>query len=579
MTQKKPYRTFAVAKASVFVPTHKAVAQSNDVMEQLGRDTLAQKDLMYVKSVLVTAGVNGNDDVFFVDELWKARKTPILKPLDWKHRDSEIVGVMYSVESYDVASGNLINASAEDYSEAFEIVTEGVVYKLMFPDRAAIIDKSAKAGELFVSMECWFDDYNYVLFKENGEVKRVIARNSDTAFLDASLRAYGGEGTFSDSESGEIYRLGRGLLGLTFGGCGFVPIPANTRSVIISVNDERGNNSATEKEKEDYANVLSDEEIAQVMSIIEKQESIVFACDQNKEVCEMTDVKAEVKKALDETKAQEKAEAERKALEQEAARAGTLDGQKSELEGKIAILNGQHDALITSITDTFQEVIKVVAEAGLPEPGEAKSAEDAMAIKLAWFQKTVATLVEEAKKAKSLQEKFDNIEKETRVESIKALLNDILDEEKVESFIEVAIAMDKEVYDKWFEEKKLLVDSVRAKLEVKDENVEGEAEGETEASAETEEKSEETEGTSETEAAVTEIKEVKDKNSEEAEAAKSDVDLLEDVEVENQPNLAKTSGGEEDEDPTGFKAVAEAVHPSEEEKMSKDNKPGFDPVK
>jgi len=578
MTQKKPYRTFAVAKASVFVPTHKAVAQSNDVIEQLGRDTLAQKDLMYVKSVLVTAGVNGNDDVFFVDELWKARKTPVLKPLDWKHRDSEIIGVMYSVENYDVASGNLIHASDEDYDKPFEIVTEGVVYKLMFPDRAAAINKSAEAGELFVSMECWFDDYNYVLFNEDG-VKQVIARNEDTSFLDSSLRACGGEGTFSDSESGEVYRLGRGLLGLTFGGCGFVPIPANTRSVIISVNDEPGNNSVTEKE--DYANVLSDDEIAQVMDIIEKQESVVFACD--KEVCNMTDVKAEVKKALDETKAQEKAEAEKERLEKEAARAGTLDGQKSELEGKIATLNSKHDALITRFTDTFQEVVKVVAEAGLPEPSEAKSAEEAMAVKLAWFQKTVATLVEEAKKAKSLQEKFDNIEKEERIESIKALLSDILGEEKVESFIEVATAMDKEAYDKWFEEKKLLVDSVKAKLEVKDENEEGEAEGETEASAETEKTEETEEVKSETEAAVTEEEkeesEEEKEDSEEAEAAKSDVDLLEDVEVEKQPNLAGASGEEEDDDPSGFKAVASTVCPTKDSKKDKENRPGFDPVK
>lgn len=577
MTQKKPYRTFAVARASVFVPTHKAVAQSNDVMEQLGRDILAQKDLMYIKSVLVTAGVNGNDDVFFVDELWKARKTPVLKPLDWKHRDSEIIGVMYSVENYDVASGNLIHATAEDYDKAFEIVTEGVVYKYMFPDRAAAINKSAEAGELFVSMECWFDDYNYVLLTKDGEVKQVIARNEDTTFLDSSLRAHGGEGIFNDSESGETYRLCRGLLGLTFGGCGFVPIPANTRSVIISVNDEPGNNSVTEEE--DYANVLSDDEIAQVMDIIEKQESVVFACD--KEVCEMTDVKAEVKKALDEKDALDKAKAERIKLEEEAARAGTLDSQKSELEGKIKILNSQNDALISSITDTFQEVVKVVAEAGLPEPAEAKSAEEAMKIKLAWFQKTVATLVEEAKKAKLLQEKFDSVEKEERSESIKALLSDILEEEKVESFIEVATAMDKEAYDKWFEEKKLLVDSVKAKLEVKDE--EGEAEGETEASAETKETKETEEVKSETEAAVTEKKkeesEEEKEGSKEVEATKSDVELLEDVEVEKQPNLAGASGEEEDDDPSGFKAVASTVCPTKNDKKDKENRPGFDPVK
>jgi len=565
---KKPYRTFAVARASIFVPTHKAVAQLNDIMEQAGKDILSQKDLMYVKSVLVTAGMNGNDDTFFVDELWKARKTPILKPLDWKHRDSEIIGVMYSAESYDLTSGELICASVESYDHPFEIVTEGVVYKLMFPDRAMSIKDASEKGELFVSMECWFDDYNYVLFKDK-ELKRIVARSSDTVFMDSCLRARGGTGIFSDPESGEEYRIGRGLLGLTFGGCGFVSIPANARSVIISVDDDKGNNTATEKG--DCTDVLNDDEMVQIVNIINKQESVIFASDCNEEVCEMTDVKAEVKKALDETKAQEKVEAERVKLEAEAARAGHLDSQKSELEGKIKTLNGQHDALITSFTDTFQVVVKVVAEAGLPEPAEAKNAEEAMSIKLAWFQKTVATLVEEAKKAKTLQEKLDNIEKEARAETVKALLGDILDEEKIESFIEVAKAMDEEAYGKWLDEKKLLVESINAKLAEVTPVSEGEAESEIEGTSEGE-----TEGASKEEKEKKKKKEEKEKKD--AEARQGDVELLENVEVENEPNLAGASGEEEDTDPGGYKALANTVCPTKESVMDKSNKPGFDPV-
>lgn len=574
---KKPYRTFAVARASIFIPTHQAVAQFNDVMEQSGKGVLSQKDLMYIKSVLVTAGMNGNDDTFFVDELWKARKTPILKPLDWKHRDSEIIGVMYSAESYDLVSGALICTGAESCDQPFEIVTEGVVYKLMFPDRATSIKDASAKGELFVSMECWFDDYNYVLFKD-GEIKRIVARSSDTVFMDSCLRAYGGRGIFSDPESGEEYRIGRGLLGLTFGGCGFVPIPANTRSVIISVDDDKGNNAVTEKG--DCTDVLSDDEMVQIVNIINKQESVIFASDCNKEVCEMTDVKAEVKKALDETKAQEKVEAERVKLEAEAARAGHLDSQKSELEGKIKTLNGQHDALITSLTDTFKVVVKVVAEAGLPEPADAKSADEAMSIKLAWFQKTVATLVEEAKKAKSLQEKFDNIEKEARAETVKVLLVDILDEEKIESFIEVAKAMDEEAYGKWLDEKKLLVESIKAKLaevtSASESGSEGEAEGEVEGTPGKETESE-SEGAVKEEEKEKEAKK-KAKEKKDAEAKQGDVELLENVEVEVEPNLAGASGGEEDTDPGGYKALASTVCPTKEDVMDKSNKPGFDPV-
>lgn len=280
----------------------------------------------------------------------------------------------------------------------------------------------------------------------------------------------------------------------------------------------------------------------------------------------MTDMKAEFKKALDETRAEEKAQAERAELEQKAAMAATLESQKSELEGKISILNGRHDALIKSFTDTFQEVVKVVAEAGLPKPEEAENADEAMKIKLAWFQKTIASLVEQAEKAKSLQEQFDNMEKEKRVNEVKALLSDILDDEKIEGLTEAAKAMDTDTYTKWFDEKKLLVESVKAKL-----NEQNSAEA-----TETKETEENYQETVEPEAEA----EQKEKEAEAKETEASEKDetkLLENVEVEEKPNLAGASGEEEDSDVGGFKALAEAICPVKKT-ADKNKKPGFDPV-
>jgi len=44
-----------------------------------------QPDLLFMRSLLVSTGSNKNDDVFLPDEMWKARSTPILKPVDWEH--------------------------------------------------------------------------------------------------------------------------------------------------------------------------------------------------------------------------------------------------------------------------------------------------------------------------------------------------------------------------------------------------------------------------------------------------------------------------------------------------------------
>ena len=65
--EKKPYKTYATAKAILFEPTKKAIAMSSTALEQINEDKikslLPQTDLLYIRSVLVTAGMNANDDV------------------------------------------------------------------------------------------------------------------------------------------------------------------------------------------------------------------------------------------------------------------------------------------------------------------------------------------------------------------------------------------------------------------------------------------------------------------------------------------------------------------------------------
>lgn len=206
----------------------------------------AQPDLLYMDSVLVSTGSNKNDDVFLPAEMWKARSTPVLKPVDWEHNmgreltaaeqkenpgkvvvDNQTIGVMYNAYVTD-EQGQIIDeaqASASDFEvpERFDIVDEAVIWKGNFPAVAARIEKGAAEGTLFVSMEAWFNDYDYLV----GD--RVIARNEETAFLDDSLRANGGNGSFGSSSVKRVLR------GITFGGKGIVERPANEPSVIKSV--------------------------------------------------------------------------------------------------------------------------------------------------------------------------------------------------------------------------------------------------------------------------------------------------------------------------------------------------------
>jgi hypothetical protein len=206
----------------------------------------AQPDLLYMRSVLVSTGSNKNDDVFLPDEMWKARSTPVLKPVDWEHNmgrelteaeqkenpgkvvvDNQTIGVMYNAYVTD-EQGQVIDdtkASAADFEipERFDIVDEAVIWKGNFPAVASRIEKGAAENTLFVSMEAWFNDYDYLVGN------RVVARNEETSFLDDSLRASGGSGAFGSSSVKRILR------NLTFGGKGIVETPANEPSIIQSV--------------------------------------------------------------------------------------------------------------------------------------------------------------------------------------------------------------------------------------------------------------------------------------------------------------------------------------------------------
>lgn len=208
-----------------------------------------QPDLLFMRSILVSTGANKNDDVFLPEEMWNARSTPMLKPVDWEHNsgreltlaeqeqnpgkvvvDNQTIGVMYNAYAIDENDVRIDEAkvTANDFEvpSKFHIVDEAVIWKALYPTTANRIQKGAEDGTLFVSMEAWFTDYNYVM----GD--KIIARNQETAFLDGSLRANGGTGVYGKS------RVRRALRNITFGGKGIVSKPANDPSIITHVSHE-----------------------------------------------------------------------------------------------------------------------------------------------------------------------------------------------------------------------------------------------------------------------------------------------------------------------------------------------------
>jgi len=218
-------------------------------------------DLYYVQSILVSSSWNKNDDIFDKTEVWAARNTPEDKPTNLEHDENTIIGHITS--NWPITEdGILIDESTpiENIPEKFHILTGSVIYKsFSSPElraRSAQLIGEIESGQKFVSMECYFKNFDYGIIDKSTGSYKVLARNEDTAYLTKFLRAYGGQGEH------ENYKIGRVLRNITFSGKGFVNKPANPDSIIFSRNmimNELDKNSTEKKDDLTIAGVSNNQ--------------------------------------------------------------------------------------------------------------------------------------------------------------------------------------------------------------------------------------------------------------------------------------------------------------------------------
>jgi hypothetical protein len=228
MIVKNYKKAYFLAKASVATLEKAETLQEVEDREYVND----QPDLLKIDAILVSTGMNDNDDVFVPSELLPARNTAKHKPLNKEHNDYQIIGHM--TNSYVVTNkgeripeSNIIN-DVSSVPANFHIASESVMYAAIFPDEARKIRERAQAGELFVSVEAWYTDYDYLVGN------KIVARNQDTAgYLEPLLRENGGDGLMDGQ------KVGRVLRDIIIAGIGLVKAPANKNSVIKSVSSDR----------------------------------------------------------------------------------------------------------------------------------------------------------------------------------------------------------------------------------------------------------------------------------------------------------------------------------------------------
>ena len=209
---------------------------SDDILKFILEESVAKAkkesiDLFYMDSILASIGWNSNDDVFDKAESFKAKDTPIDKPFNFMHNETDIIGHMTASAILD-ENGKIVTAT--EAPDKYDIVVASVLYKKWenaeLQERMNKIIAEINQDKWFVSMECRFKNFDYAIISAEGEHK-VIARNKDSAFLTKHLRAYGGKGEYNGA------KVGRLLRDFFFSGKGLVDNPANKRSIIFKNSD------------------------------------------------------------------------------------------------------------------------------------------------------------------------------------------------------------------------------------------------------------------------------------------------------------------------------------------------------
>lgn len=463
------YRTNLVAKANLIKPNSdefKVIATS--LQDKYGFELKPQMDLLYVRSCLVSAGlsvgVNDNDDIFTRDEAWAARHSAVLKPFNWQHKDKDILGVIYTVQARDL-NDNILDIHDDTTPDCdFDLWVEAAIFRLIHEERSREIEARASVGDLFVSMEAWFDDYNYGLCDINGRLEKVISRSKSTAFLDKHLRAGGGAGVYRDTELDRDMRVGRVLKAITFGGCGFVDRPANKRSVIdiaepmISFADNNSIELLLQKVLESQNNVED-----MVMNYTKANQG---------ETTNKPEIESAVESALEKREKTAAAERERASL---IARATEAENRSNELNTKVKeltdaqqiketeleALRTQLEQYGTAVQNLVQEHVAAGATNSTPaEIAAIDAATDgtsAFNAKVAWLTKSVSALKERAARASQLEAQLAEAEAVVREQEVRSLLGPVISQEALEVFVSHASKLSNDQYVAWRDEKELMV--------------------------------------------------------------------------------------------------------------------------
>lgn len=414
--------------------------------------SINDSDLYYTQSILVTTSWNKNDDIFDAKEVWAAKNTPEDKPTNLEHDEKTIVGHITSNWPID-EEGNIIdeNTPVDSLPEKYHILTGSVIYRgytdQELKERASSLIQEIENGTKYVSMECFFKNFDYGLVDKTTGGYHILPRNEETAFLTKHLRAYGGLGEHQN------YKIGRVLRNITFSGKGFVDKPANPESIIFSTEIVASENLLQKNADSANIGVFSNQ-----ANLKEITMSIETEIPQTEEV---TETVAEVinEEVTTETVAEETVEevnheeAAKKMKDEMMKKDEEMKKMKAALESVQAELNAANEALAgykTKEEEMMKKEKKAKRMASLVESGLDSETAEATVEKFESLDDetfaAVTSLVaaKKAPKDEEMKNKFEEQMKEKKMASEIEADASVLETAEVEESVNLSIASDEE---------------------------------------------------------------------------------------------------------------------------------------
>lgn len=205
-------------------------------------------DITPVNIILASEHENLNGDYFSRDELIKACKTPIHKPFNIEHtmsEDESYISQPFFNRSKNTIIGHMVYSSIADKDgnvlddeaiskldsednpcrssdECVDVVATAVLYSFIFPKTVEDIVKASEKGQMFVSMECWFKGYDFMI--DGKIVERTDENNKELT-----------ERWSKGEKTADGRRISRVLRDVLFGAVAATPTPANPSSVFLTV--------------------------------------------------------------------------------------------------------------------------------------------------------------------------------------------------------------------------------------------------------------------------------------------------------------------------------------------------------